>query len=119
MPIKLFFTLTLLFALTACGGSARSNDIATVAPATAAAVVNTPPAETAVPPTVPAATSAAVAASPVLVFTLSGGIVGFCDELTLDSAGGYALRRPCAEPAELTGTLAPPDMDALNGWVQN
>lgn len=119
MPIKLFFTLILLIVLTACGGSARSNDIATVAPATAAAVVNTPPAETAVPPTVPAATSAAVAASPVLVFTLSGGIVGFCDELTLDSAGGYALRRPCADPAELTGTLAPPDLDALNGWVQN
>lgn len=127
MPIKQFFTLTLLIILTACGGSARSQDIAPAAPATAAAVVNTPPAETAAPspaetaapPTVPAATPAAVAASPVLVFTLSGGIVGFCDELTLDSAGSYRLSRPCADPAELSGTLAPPDLDSLNGWVQN
>lgn len=119
MSIKRFFTLALLITLTACGGSARSEDIAPAAPPTAVAVVTPPPAETAASPSTPAATSEAVAAGPVLVFTLSGGIVGFCDELSLDAAGGYLLRRSCAEPAELSGVLAPPDLASLQDWTQN
>lgn len=129
----LLFIVVVLF-LSACGGSTRSEDIApvgvaTVPPATpappaasssSAASVGTSEAAASVPanPTGELPAPAAVT-GPVLNFKLSGGIVGFCDDLTLDASGAFVLRRPCTEPPEITGTLAPPDLDSLTAWTQS
>ncbi|MCL4300337.1 MAG: hypothetical protein KJ077_31675 [Anaerolineae bacterium] len=136
LKINLFLLILTLIVLSACGGSNRSDDIAPVGVGAGAA-----PAATPVPPATPLsetttltetavttpalttptsqAAAPAAAAAPVLSFKLSGGIVGFCDDLTLDAAGNYVLRRACAEPAEIGGALTPEDFASLNSWVQN
>lgn len=135
MKISLFLLAIAVIMLSACGGSNRPNDIAPVGAANVPAATSLPPAATpaqaALPTETPVMTdpvaanptsqvaAPAASAAPVLNFKLSGGIVGFCDDLTLDAAGNYVLRRACAQPAEITGTLAPPDFDSLKSWVQN
>lgn len=134
---KNWFLLVLtVIVLSACGSSNRSDDIAPVGVSAATAPAATPvppaaaPGEATVPtetpaempvnvtPT-PAAAAPAAVAAPALNFKLSGGIVGFCDDLTLDTAGNYVLRRACAQPAEISGPLTPEDFASLNSWVQN
>lgn len=133
LKINLFLLVLAVIALSACGGADRSDDIAPVGAATAPAATSVPPAatsnEAAIPPATPAVMPTvssptpavappAATAAPVLNFKLSGGIVGFCDDLTLDAAGNYILRRACAQPAEIGGALTPVDFDSLNSWVQ-
>jgi hypothetical protein len=64
----------------------------------------------------PAQTESAPPNDPALTLTISGGIVGFCDELTLDSSGGYRFQS-CRQDAVINGTLAPADADALTAWL--
>jgi hypothetical protein len=123
--------------LSACGGSIRSDDIAAIEPANPPTASSLPPTVTlnqSAPSTEPAAAGAtpvpanppadapaasAAVAGPAISFKLSGGIVGFCDDLTIDSAGNYILRRSCDPPPEISGTLIPPDLAALTAWIQN
>lgn len=134
MKISLFLLAIAVILLSACAGSTRSDDIAPVGPANAPAATPVPPGnapgQAAIPTETPIAATPALSnstpkaaalaapAGPVLNFKLTGGIVGFCDDLTLDAAGNYALRRACAQPAEITGTLTPPDLAMHNSWVQ-
>ena len=120
--LGLLLALIVVIALAGCGSN-RSADIAPPA------AVIAPTATPTLPPAAPSQnitstqTSGnavpAAATSLALNFKLSGGAVGFCDELTLDTAGGYVLRRSCVEPPELSGVLAPPDLNSLTGWLQN
>jgi hypothetical protein len=130
------FAFIIVISLSACGGSARSDDIAPAAPANPPAASPLPPTATLnqpAPATQPSAAGATpvladspadapiapAAAGPAINFKLPGGIVGFCDELVIDSAGNYVLKRSCSDPPEITGTLIPPDMAALTAWIQN
>ena len=54
---------------------------------------------------------------PVLVFSLFGGIVGFCDELTVSKNGDYTLR--ICDQDEIVGTLAEGDLASLQMWHDN
>lgn len=133
LKTSLFLLALAVIMLSACGGANRSNDIAPVGAANVPAATSLPPAtapvQAALPtqtqvmtaPANPAPQAAASAGPvvPVLNFKVSGGIAGFCDDLTLDSAGNYVLRRACAQPAEITGTLIPPDFEALNTWAKS
>ncbi|HXV99756.1 MAG TPA: hypothetical protein VEC93_15135, partial [Anaerolineae bacterium] len=126
-------SVVIIVGLNGCGGSGRSDDIAAVGIATqppatlpSASATETPLAApptastsepTALAPAEPTLAPAA-AAGPVVVFKLSGGIVGFCDELTIDGAGAYVLQI-CQQPDEITGTLEQADLDALTAWRQN
>jgi len=57
-------------------------------------------------------------AGPVLTFKISGGVVGFCDELTLDPDGVFTLVT-CNQSEPITGTLEPPDQESLQAWHEN
>ncbi len=120
----------------ACGGSARSDDIAPAALVTVSAATTVVPAPateapgetavltepisnaTAAPASAEPTLAPAVTAGPVINFKLSGGIVGFCDELSIDGTGAYILRT-CPQQNEITGTLEQVDLDSLTIWVQN
>jgi hypothetical protein len=132
LKINLFLPVITIIVLSACGGVNRSDDIAPVGAATAPTATPVPaaalPGEATAPsetpavmpaPANPTPAAATVPAAPALNFKLSGGIVGFCDDLTLDTTGNYVLRRACAQPAEISGTLTPADFASLNSWVQN
>jgi hypothetical protein len=128
LKITLFLLVIATIVLSACGSSNRSDDIAPVGAATAPTATPVPaaaapgevsaPGETAAVMLAPVNPTAA-AAAPVLNFKLSGGIVGFCDDLTLDTTGNYVLRRACAQPAEIGGPLMAEDFASLNSWAQN
>jgi hypothetical protein len=81
------------------------------APAEAATLAEAAPTPT--PSSVPATNDA-----PAITFTLSGGIVGFCDELTISQNGVYVLRS-CKQSEEITGPLEQADLDLLTSWTQN
>lgn len=135
--LKFVICLALLtISLSACGAP-PANDIAPapVAPAaatplpepTATPVVapseptplpptSPPPEITAVPPTPEAQVQPA--AETALIFTLAGGIVGFCDELTINADGAYTLQT-CQQPEVITGTLDQADLASLTGWTES
>ncbi len=120
-----------LFVLSACGNQATPvEDIIPIAVATVPAVTATLPPATPLTTAPPAATPLAAAEvpatspapatndAPAITFNLSGGIIGFCDELTISPAGGYTLRT-CQQPNEISGNLIPSDVEALNQWRKN
>lgn len=121
-PIILFISLLVL---SACGSQAApAEDIAPIAvatiPAEAATATPTPTTAPAATPT-PAEAPAALPApndAPAITFNLSGGIIGFCDELTVNPTGAYILRT-CKQPGEITGNLQQADLDSLRSWRQN
>lgn len=100
--------------LTACSGDYRPGDInvAGVADATATSAVQPAPATAADAESPPSPS----ANSPALSFTLTGGIIGFCDELSLTSTGDFTLRT-CTQPEPITGKLIRADLDSLNAWL--
>jgi hypothetical protein len=51
----------------------------------------------------------------VFTFKLSGGIIGFCDTLTVSDTGEYALETCGRE--QLTGTLDAEDLELLQTWA--
>ncbi len=111
-----------LLTLTACGGSNRVEDAAPVPealPASTQPVTPTEPApaESVGSETIPEADPATqTPARPpdVVTFNLSGGVIGFCDTLTVDQAGSYVFET-CGE-APLSGTLPPDDLELLQNW---
>ncbi len=137
--------LSIILCLTwsACGGSPRSDDAAPVRqevpPEPALSSEATPmPAEMTSEPEVPVAitsepelpleaTSEAetpIEARPdesaddnVVTFNISGGIVGFCDTLTVNEVGEY-LFQSCRQE-EFSGQLEPPDLESLQTWHDN
>jgi hypothetical protein len=52
----------------------------------------------------------------VVSFKINGGIVGFCDELTINAQGDYALTICDQDP--ITGTLSQSERLALKGWFE-
>lgn len=112
----------LLLTFTACGGSDRTDDAAPLPEELPASTQPTPaesaPAETAssetIPEADPATATPAEQPAEVITFNLSGGIIGFCDTLTVDPAGNYRLER-CGE-APLSGSLPPDDLEILQSW---
>lgn len=52
-----------------------------------------------------------------LVFSVSGGLVGFCDELSIDAGGNYILN--ICDQEEYSGTLSGPDKASLQSWLDN
>ena len=115
----------LCLTLAACGTTPRPADIApplppaTPAPTATSAAVSTPPAAPATSPT-PAAAASQPQLDPAAVlitFSISGGLVGFCDSLTVKAGGDYTLQS-CKTGAS-TGVLPQADLDALKGWVSN
>lgn len=122
-----FLVLVTLFFLSGCGNTSRSGDIAPVATLPPVAATEAP-GETTIPSQPTAETPAtplsaeptpapAAGAGPVISFQLSGGIVGFCDELSIAGSGAYVLRT-CRQD-EITGTLEPADLELLTAWGQN
>lgn len=113
-----YFYLALLLLLgggvSACSGaSEQTDDIApfsedVVAEATAPAL----PEQAA-----EAGAPALPADAPILSFTISGGAVGFCDELTVTLDGKYLLR--LCDGAELNGELGQSDRASLLAWHEN
>ncbi len=112
--------------VTACGGADRPGDINPAGVAAATATAGQPPAPpspsptaAAVPPAAPEeATVPAGPGAPALSFSLSGGIVGFCDELSLTTSGDFTLRT-CKQADAISGKLAQADLDSLNSWLPN
>lgn len=103
--------LLLMAALVACRRGGRSEDAAPVPDdmireATPVAVEPAPAEQTA-----PAGDEA------VITFTISGGIIGFCDELTVFAGGDYRLRS-CNDP-EIQSSLDQADRALVQEWHQN
>jgi hypothetical protein len=126
IKVNLMFLAMLLALLTACSNTARPEDISSVslAPATAATIptesasVAPTPLETVSVATNTIAAPPAALAAPGLTFSLEGGIVGFCDELTVTSTGEYTLRT-CKQNEAISGSLVQADLDSLKAWLPN
>jgi hypothetical protein len=118
----LYLALLLLLGagLSACrDSSAQTGDISpfpgdVVAQATSPATAAPADPEADVPP---APEPAQAADGPILTFTISGGPVGFCDELTVMPDGEYRLR--LCDETEITGELSQSDRVSLLAWHQN
>lgn len=122
-----FISLLLLVIVTACGDS--SEQVEPDAPAEAASkaeVASAPtmsPSPTAAPeapasnPTLPSDNSQPDEGS-LLAFNISGGLIGFCDELSIDASGAYTLRLLC-DQTEIAGTLDPGELTTLQSWGDN
>ncbi|MFN8456712.1 MAG: hypothetical protein U0401_18935 [Anaerolineae bacterium] len=103
--------------LTACGGANRPADInvSGVADATATPITQPTAAQSTVTGTAEAPTTSPAGAA-ALNFTLTGGVVGFCDELSLTTSGDFTLHT-CTQPEPITGKLVRADLDSLNAWL--
>ena len=122
-----YFGLALLLGvgLSGCSGAAaeRAGDV-TPLPAEVVAEATTAAPEVAQAPVEEAAGSTGQAEAPaqgsegpILTFNISGGVVGFCDELTINPGGTYLLR--LCDGQELTGELAQADRLSLESWYEN
>ncbi|MCB0210706.1 MAG: hypothetical protein KDJ52_15310, partial [Anaerolineae bacterium] len=54
----------------------------------------------------------------VLSYSQTGGVGGFCNELTVSSDGSYTLSRPC-DQFETSGMLENADFNSFQSWVTN
>jgi hypothetical protein len=121
-----FVVLVLLFS--GCGGasSGEADDVTPLSQDVPAGDVAAPPA-TALPVETPPETSAESTPSPepaqespaadmpVVTFGISGGIVGFCDELRIEADGSYTLQSLCNQDV-ITGSLEQNDQAMLQAW---
>jgi hypothetical protein len=109
-PVALVCTLL----LSACGATGRVNDAAPLPADVPADSSPTQPAETptATLPAVPTIDTTAVVA-----FKIDGGIVGFCDELTIDAQGDYVLTT--CDQGETNGSLSQTERLTLKSWYEN
>jgi hypothetical protein len=141
----LILLIVLAPVLSGCGGNASRADDAAPVPevvveATATSVPVEPSSEPEIAGTTPAAETEASEAgteagssdetSPpaepqpeagtgpaVITLNVSGGIVGFCDTLTVNQTGEYTFQSCAGE--EITGTLEGPDLEAVQDWSTN
>lgn len=115
LRFSLVLLLLVMAALVACRGQNRAED---AAPVPNDVMVEPTPAAAGPQPAGPApATEAAPAAEPAITFTIAGGIIGFCDELTVFAGGDYRLRS-CNDP-DIQGGLEPADQALVQEWYQN
>ncbi len=63
-------------------------------------------------------TNPGITTNPALVFNLTGGIVGFCDKLTINNEGTFILQT-CKQDTPIQGTLEPSDQVSLKTWHDN
>jgi hypothetical protein len=56
--------------------------------------------------------------TPIVTFNISGGLIGFCDQLTVNPDGSYRLQRLC-DQNEVSGTLTQEDRASLQAWSDN
>jgi len=127
-------TLILLLVLAACGSSGQPGDIKPVkdlpAPTAISAADGAPaetdssaPETTSEPPAPTEETAPVDSVSPVeppavaANFTISGGVVGFCDTLTVTTGGEYNLES--CKRDRTTGTLEAADLKILQNWLAN
>jgi hypothetical protein len=113
MPFRFtLFALVAVLVLTACGSTpTRAED--------AQPLSDEVPVETENPVVQPVAENKPVVSpdETVLEFTIDGGIVGFCDNLTIKAGGDYTLTT-CSD-GELSGTLPQSDRLSLKAWLEN
>ena len=125
--LSLFILFTVL-GLPACGGGPnRIEDAASLPqdvpaevapPSTATPAPDSPPTEGASPAQeTPPTVEPQPQSSQAITFSVSGGIVGFCDTLTVSPAGDYNLDICSRE--SYTGILGEPDKSSLQAWVDN
>jgi hypothetical protein len=113
----IMLTLALLLTVTGCGGASRAGDAAPVQEAVPTQAAAAPTAAEPAQPEAaesPAAEKPAPATGAALSFELSGGIVGFCDTLTMTAAGEYRLQS-CGKDDQ-TGALPEQDVKLLETW---
>ena len=120
--------------MSACGGTQNRPDDAQPLPENIPAAANPSP-ETAPPPVEPPTAAPAEAeessppptstaaepqsvAGPVVSFKITGGIIGFCDELDINQDGTYTLVS-CNQSDPVQGVLDEPDRVSLQAWVEN
>lgn len=130
----LVFILIIIFG--ACGSPARPSDDVVSLSKDVPAEPTAPPQPTPLPvePTaqtppdesIPPAATVQISESdpqqqpndgPVLVFSLFGGIIGFCDELTISPNGEYVLR--ICDQDDVIGELEEADWTSLQAWYDN
>lgn len=124
--IIVILTALVTVILTACGGSDRTGDAAPVREVVPTQPATTEPAPGAVEAggdasatpaesEAPAGSDAAAGQTdPIFTFSLSGGVVGFCDTLTVNGAGDYRLQSCDGE--EQTGTIDDDRRALLQTW---
>jgi hypothetical protein len=133
IQIRFYFTilwLILLITLLGACGDSSEEPAADAAPlpqdvpaaATATLSETLPPANPATETPVAEAPTAGVEAqpdanTPVMTFTISGGIVGFCDELNIDRDGSYRLQS--CQHQESSGLLNQGDVVTIQAWHEN
>jgi hypothetical protein len=126
----IFFT-ALLIMFSGCGGASSgeadvtplSQDVpvgSATMPQATALPVEAPPETTPepAPTSEPAAPAPESSDTLAMTFSISGGIVGFCDELTIEADGSYTLESLCNQ-AVITGSLDQADQEMLQAWREN
>ncbi|MBN1993352.1 MAG: hypothetical protein JW953_11685 [Anaerolineae bacterium] len=110
--------------LAACGPAPRPGDIEPVGDSPGQAITPPPPSIEATPTpasneVLPSATMPPAETpdpqAELITFDISGGIVGFCDTLTVRGGGAYTLQSCAGETT--TGVLEQADLDALHAWA--
>jgi hypothetical protein len=120
LPKWLLLFIIATSVVSACGDSKRVEDIAPPVAVTGPALSAAEPDQDIVQGNLDGdAAQPTAAPGAALNLKLSGGLVGFCDELGIDATGAFILQRPCTEPSELNGVLAQADLATLMDWVQN
>jgi len=126
--LHLVITAILMLILTACGGADQPGDIepvkdlpaptATLATESFSTEADSPLPETTSESSAPTEESASVEFSlEVVNFSISGGVVGFCDTLTITVGGEYILES--CKRDRVTGTLELADLEILQNWLAN
>ncbi|MCB0196170.1 MAG: hypothetical protein KDJ65_29735 [Anaerolineae bacterium] len=112
----------LMLFLAACSSAPRSGDVQPLpedVPTQTATLQtqesNTAPAESEAPAADSEITQTS-ADTTVLSYSQTGGVGGFCNELTIASDGAYTLSRPC-DQFETSGMLEDNDFNSFQSWV--
>lgn len=126
--LQLAITITLLLTLSACSGSGQPGDIepvndlptptATLASDNSSSAADSSSQETTSEQPASTEESTPVESLPEAAdFSISGGVVGFCDSLKITGGGEYVLES-CKRDA-VTGPLDPADLEILQNWLAN
>lgn len=129
---KLFLallTIIPILVLSGCGGSPRADDAVPVQAEAPPPTATVAPSDQS-PAVVEAATAAPAQADSTaetqpeqagaenaLTFNLSGGVIGFCDTLTVKQSGEYVWQS--CEDDQSTGQLVADDLESLQSWLDN
>jgi hypothetical protein len=127
-PIKSLHLIPLLLLVigTACGDSSEQPEAVATEAMPEVEVIPSPTMSPTLTPMIEASSSNPSSSSdslqpddgPMLTFNISGGLIGFCDELSIAESGAYILRLLC-DQKEISGMLEPGDLATLQTWGEN